>query len=150
MSRELGRIAAGWVTGSFLLAAVAVALLAPTVPAQQCDWLPGEGVSGLDGFVLAMTTWDPDGPGGQPELLVVGGCFTVAENVFADNIAAWDGTTWQPLGSGMGADYYPYVYALTVYNGELIAGGWFTTAGGNPASYIARWDGSAWQPLAAG
>jgi hypothetical protein len=56
--------------------------------AGQCDWLPGEGISGVDGDVYAMTTWDPDGPGGQPELLVVGGEFTVAGDVIASNIAA--------------------------------------------------------------
>jgi hypothetical protein len=31
------------------------------------------------------------------------------------------------------------VYALTVYNGELIAGGGFTTAGGQVSAYFARW-----------
>ena len=61
-------------------------------------------------------------------------------------IARWNGATWQPLGSGM--NYI--VYALTVYNGELIAGGYFTTAGGNLASKIARWDGATWQALGSG
>jgi peptidoglycan hydrolase-like amidase len=42
------------------------------------------------------------------------------------------------------------VYALTVYNGELIAAGYFTTAGGVSANYIARWDGSQWRPLGSG
>jgi hypothetical protein len=32
-----------------------------------------------------------------------------------------------------------WVYALTVYNGELIAGGHFTTAGGVTCDYIAAW-----------
>jgi len=31
------------------------------------------------------------------------------------------------------------VYALTVYNGELVAGGIFTTAGGEVSCYWARW-----------
>ena len=119
-------------------------------PAQPCDWVPGQGAPGTDGGVYATTTWDPDGPGGQPEVLVVGGDFTVAGDVIANNIAAWDGTTWQPLGSGMGGGYYTGVYALTVYNGELIAGGRFATAGDVPCNYIARWDGSAWQPLGSG
>lgn len=38
------------------------------------------------------------------------------------------------------------VYALAVYDGELIAGGNFT----NPGDFIARWDGSVWQSLASG
>jgi hypothetical protein len=134
----------GWVC----TLALVFGLGTPRVAWADCppEWLPGEGVLGLDGEVYAMTTWDPDGPGGQPELLVVGGYFSIAGNVFANNIAAWDGTTWQPLGSGMNDS----VYALTVYNGELIAGGWFTTAGGNWASNIARWNGATWQPLGSG
>ena len=64
--------------------------LAPALSARaDCplNWLLGEGVPGVSGSVKAMTTWDPDGPGGQPELLVVGGFFTVAGDVIANNIA---------------------------------------------------------------
>src|SRR5436190_2956429 len=61
--------------------------------AGQCQpqWLPGEGIPGVNGTVYATTTWDPDGPGPQPELLVVGGLFTLAGATLANNIAAWDG-----------------------------------------------------------
>lgn len=45
---------------------------------------------------------------------------------------------------------YTFVFALTVYNGELIAGGFFTTAGGTKTSNIARWDGATWSPLGSG
>jgi hypothetical protein len=66
----------------------------------------------------------------------------------ARQIAAWDGTTWTPLGQGLyggfGGD------ALTVYNGDLIVGGNFTYAGGNPANNIARWDGRTWWTLDSG
>ena len=37
---------------------------------------------------------------------------------------------WLPLGHGVGGEGNPSVYALIVYNGELIAGGAFTSAGG--------------------
>jgi len=66
--------------------------------AQQCDWLPGEGMPGMDEAVDVMTTWDPDGSGPGPELLVAGGAFGLAGNVLVNNIAAWDGSAWQPLG----------------------------------------------------
>jgi hypothetical protein len=119
--------------------------------AQQCDWLPGEGMPGMDDAVFAMTTWDPDGPGPLPQLLVAGGVFGLAGNVLVNNIAAWDGSAWQPLGAGIGGDGPPgYVWALAVYNGALIAGGDFTTAGGVTCNDIASWDGSAWQPLGGG
>jgi hypothetical protein len=137
---------------SGLLATRALAVImaggAAYAPAQPCDWLPGEGV-GTDDVVHATTTWDPDGPGPEPELLIVGGQFTIAGDVLANNISAWDGSAWQTLGSGMGMEDAT-VWALTVYNGELIAGGGFTTAGGVPCNNVARWDGSTWQPLGLG
>ncbi|MEX2217682.1 MAG: hypothetical protein WD749_02890, partial [Phycisphaerales bacterium] len=91
--------------------------------------------------------WDPDGAGPQPERLVVGGQFTAAGRTLASNIAMWDGSGWQALGSGMDQ----YVKALAVLpTGELVAAGAFSTAGGTPARRIARWDGNAWSPLGTG
>ena len=56
------------------------------------------------------------------------------------------GSSWRPFGAGLDND----VYALAIYNGELIAGGSFTTAGGTTVHHIARWNGSSWQPLGTG
>jgi len=50
----------------------------------------------------------------------------------ANRIAAWNGISWSALGAGMDQD----VYALTVYNGNLIAGGFFNTAGGWPQAVL--------------
>lgn len=107
------------------------------------DWLPGEEFPGVNGQVFALTTWDPDGPGSHPAVLVVGGDFTVAGDVFAEHIAYWDGIAWHPLDSGIDGR----VSSLTVHQGELIAGGSFTIAGGVPARCIARWDGAEWHAL---
>src|SRR6185369_2835102 len=99
---------------------------------------------GMDGTAVeALTTWDPDGAGPMPPVLIVGGLFKVAGNTLPNNIAAWDGTQWSPLGDGVNS----IVWALTVYKGKLIAAGSFTKAGGNDASSIAQWDGTTWQPL---
>src|ERR1043165_9992876 len=78
------------------LATLAVLASRPPAASARCsfDWKPGEGVPGVSQSVLAMTTWDPDGPGPQSELLVVGGTFTVAGASLANHIAAWNGTTW--------------------------------------------------------
>ena len=112
-------------------------------------WRPGEGIPGVDGSVYTFTKWDPDGPGPLPTRLVVGGAFTLAGRVLANNVATWDGMNWQSLGTGVvgggGA-----VYALTVFNGELVAGGSFTSAGGTTVNRIARWDGSNWLPMSTG
>src|SRR5512146_916060 len=54
--------------------------------------------------------------------------------------------SWGALGSGMDGP----VYALAVFNGELIAAGEFMEARDVLVNHIARWDGSSWQPLGAG
>ncbi|NLE57867.1 MAG: hypothetical protein GX616_05865 [Planctomycetes bacterium] len=141
--------------------AVAVVLLAgpgltsPTFAQCPYDWLPGEGIPGVDGAVYDMTSWDPDGAGPRSEVLVVGGRFAVAGDVVARRIACWDPATsaWSALGSGMeGGQPEPYVYALTVLNGRLYAGGRFTTAGGVNVDNVACWDlaTSTWLPLGSG
>lgn len=113
----------------------------------------GTGMSGVTfPAVCALTTYD-DGSG--PALLV-GGKFTYADGVAANNVAKWDGATWSPLGSGILGDgpSYTYVRTLGVWDdgggAALYAGGTFLTAGGAPAANIAEWDGTAWSPLGDG
>ncbi len=107
-------------------------------------WQPlGSGVGypnpNILGQVLSLTVYNGE--------LIAGGEFVVAGGVSASNIARWNGSDWEALGSGVSG---AYVLAVTAYNGELIAGGSFNTAGGVSASNIARWNGSAWQALGAG
>lgn len=78
--------------------------------------------------------------------LIAGGLFTTAGGAGANYVAAWDGVSWSPLGSGMNG----IVTALAEYNGRLVAGGVFTIAGGVWSSSIAAWDSSSWQPLGTG
>jgi hypothetical protein len=78
--------------------------------------------------------------------LYAGGQFTLAGEVYATNIAQWNGSSWSALGSGLNAD----VLALAVSGGTLYAAGYFTIAGGVPANYIAQWNGSSWSPLGSG
>ena len=73
--------------------------------------------------------------------LYAAGWFNSAGGVAATKIARWNGTSWHPLGSGLG---YPgwnaHVSTLAfVPDGSLYVGGDFTTAGGKPSSRIARW-----------
>lgn len=83
--------------------------------------------------------------------LIVGGNFTLAGGDTANYIARWDGSSWHPIGGGMGGTYDEdhWVTALTEYNGDLVAGGFFTTAEGMIVNRIAAWDGDAWRPLTA-
>ena len=130
-------------------------ILSPSLATAQCspEWLPGEGTAGLDGnsAVLAQTSWDPDGAGPEPPLLVVAGGFWAAGDVAASNIAAWDGQKWRTLGNTAGNEVWD-VKALIVYNGQLIAAGGFSTAFGSPANCIARFDVAtqSWKPLTGG
>src|SRR5262245_51640648 len=117
----------------------------------QCatQWVPGDGVPGVSNGVYAMTSWDPDGPGPAPPVVVVGGAFLVAGTRLANWIAAYDPSTgsWSTLGSGMDGP----VYALaTLANGSLGAGGSFTTADGVAANNIASWNGTSWSALGLG
>ena len=58
----------------------------------------------------------------------------------ADQIAYFDGTAWQPVGSDSAGNgpLNGNVTALAIFGGKLVAGGSFTNAGGNPlASFVA-------------
>ena len=89
--------------------------------------------------------------------LYAAGAFTSVTNsdgvaVPANLIAAWDGSSWSALGSGLlNLDNISTVRALAVSSdGNLYAGGLFNLAGGVPVNLIAQWDGSAWSALGSG
>jgi hypothetical protein len=115
-------------------------------------WSPlGSGVSGSgqdgDGpIVLALAV--------SGSTLYAGGDFTAAGGGQANFIAQWNGSSWSPLGYGLGSSYgrpaYGYVTALAVSGSTLYAGGNFSSAGGSPADYIAQWNGTSWSPLGSG
>jgi len=78
--------------------------------------------------------------------LIAGGFFSAAGGVSAQSIAAWNGTSWSPLGSGIRG----HVLASTVYGDHLIAGGEFRAAGGVSVNYLAAWNGSSWSDVGGG
>ena len=83
--------------------------------------------------------------------LYAGGTFTKAGGVAANYVAAWNGSAWSALGSGIGGNS-PEVAALAVSGNTLYAGGVFqlSTASGVFANDIAAWNGSAWSGLSGG
>ena len=133
-----------------LLLVLAPAAAAQTCPVQWSDVGGGLGHSSLTPAVWAQTTFD-DGTGPK---LYVGGTFETAGGVSASNVAAWDGTSWTALGTGVDAQ----VEALCVFDDDgpgpnppaLYVGGGFSTAGGVAVSNLARWDGSAWSDVGGG
>jgi hypothetical protein len=72
------------------------------------------------------------------------GVFTNADgSVAARNVARWNGTKWEALGSGVGNDMMPGASrgsALAVSGNNLFIGGTFETAGMCDAGYIACWN----------
>ncbi len=78
----------------------------------------------------------------------VGGEFTSAGGVSANNIAKWNGSNWQAMGTGTNAQ------VLSIYakdNSNVYVGGYFGIAGGNSiGSGIARWDGATWRAMGTG
>ena len=106
------------------------------------------GGNGVNGFVLALAVSGGD--------LFVGGVFNqvnVGAAIPARQVARWNGSAWQALGSGGGNGVNDQVNALAVSGGDLFVGGFFSEANvgaGIPANKIVRWNGSAWQSLGSG
>jgi len=74
--------------------------------------------------------------------LVVAGTFSSIDGVAANNVARWNGTAWQPMGSGL--PHAPLALAA-LPNGDVVAGGGYTFV--DP---VQRWNGTAWLPLGTG
>lgn len=100
----------------------------------------------LGGLVEALTVYDGK--------LIAGGWWTEWKaGVPASNIAAWDGSSWSALGSGLSGleqEDTSCVFDLVVYDGKLFVGGGFRVAGGDTVNYVASWDGSSWSALGSG
>jgi hypothetical protein len=72
-------------------------------------------------------------------------------NIFINNIARWNGTTWNALGSGFTNGVNGVVNALLLApNGDLYVGGSFGQAGGTTANQVAKWNGTVWSTLGTG
>src|SRR5207253_2342845 len=82
--------------------------------------------------------------------LYVGGTFTSAGGLPANNVAKWNGTTWSALGSGVFGFANEEVLAMLADGTNLYVGGALTNAGGVPANNIAKWDGAHWSALGSG
>lgn len=96
---------------------------------------------GVAAYDLANGVWSTIGSLGSVVAIrasSTGGLFAASGTY----VYSWDGSSWQPLGSGMNGA----VNAITVLNnGDVMAGGAFTIAGGITTNGFARWNGSVWQ-----
>lgn len=89
----------------------------------------GDGLSGPGGAAtIRAINIDAEG-------LLVGGAFTRSGTTPIDHVARWDGTQWNPLGTGANGE----VKVIREYMGVYYVGGDFTSVGGMEASHLARW-----------
>ncbi len=134
--------------GSFSVAGTVAASGVARWQASQWSRVSGDDQGlGIGSWPRALAVFDD---GGGSKLYAAGELFN-AGGVSAQRIAAFDGSAWTALGSGIvGSD----VNALGVFDDgggpELYVGGLFDTAGGIAVSNIAKWDGAAWAPVGSG
>jgi hypothetical protein len=76
--------------------------------------------------------------------LVAAGDFQQAGSLSISNIACWNGSSWESLGSGLMPGP---VYALIVADGTLVAGASFELDGCDWKTGVAQWNGSHWVPI---
>src|SRR5579862_2099725 len=82
--------------------------------------------------------------------LFVGGQFTTAGSVAANNLALWNGAGWSTPGQSTagGNGLNGSVSTLLVdSSGAVTIGGNFTVAGNIHANHLASWNGRAWSPI---
>jgi hypothetical protein len=85
---------------------------------------------GVNGVVYALLS--------EGNSLYVGGSFSTVgpvPEIDASNIAVWNGTFWEALGSGMNDT----VRTMVMFQGHLHAGGDFDGTAGTHVNHVARW-----------
>ncbi len=78
--------------------------------------------------------------------IYIGGQFRSILDVRCNGIARWDGTNWNPVGTGVEG----YLYALEYDGTNLYAAGQFSSAGGVAALNVAKWNGTSWSAMGDG
>jgi hypothetical protein len=81
--------------------------------------------------------------------LYVAGQITMACGNPAQGIMRWDGSAWQPLGTGLQValgdnSSFATASVMVVHDSLLWVGGGFRFAGGTEANGLATWDGTQW------
>ncbi len=134
-----------------VLVALAFAMLGSVESAAQCPPAQWSGMALPGGLgataIYATFRWDPDGGGPASPLLVAGGDITMASGALASRVAAWNGSTWVPMGANLVGGR---VWSFAEYQGSLYAGGNQTSLSTATSPNIGRWGGTAWQPVGSG
>ena len=78
--------------------------------------------------------------------IFIGGSFDTVANIAASNVAYYNGTTWDSMGTGVNGN----VYAIVANGSSAFVGGNFTLAGGLTATNLAIWNGTVWSVIGTG
>ncbi|MEO1267602.1 MAG: hypothetical protein AAFX99_05860, partial [Myxococcota bacterium] len=107
---------------------------------QDGVWSPS--LSAPDGPISALSAC-PDGS------VVAVGDFISAVTVTLNQIGLWNGTAWEPLGSGLEGNDFAFLQAVHCAAADDIwVAGSFEVIGGETISNIARWNGEGFVPVA--
>lgn len=111
-------------------------------------WSDVADLLGMDEFTsaLSLKVFD-DGSG---PALFIGGIFTSAGGVAANNIAKWDGSLITALSGGTNGGVLALEELTVGEESALYAGGSFTSAAGAGALRIARWAKGMWSAVGTG
>lgn len=107
-------------------------------------WIPlQQGLTGGNNAYVAVLAM-------MNKQLFVGGEFTTAGGITANNIAAWNGDSWNSLGSEINNGISGTVNAIAPGHGVLYVGGAFSRAGAVSVANLASWNGTDWGSLSGG
>jgi hypothetical protein len=99
----------------------------------------GSGMA-VKGIVSAMIVYNGE--------LYVAGEFDSAGGIPVNNIARWNGSVWDSVGSGLSGLFNERT-SMAVYNGNLYVGGGFTQSGSiSLPGGFAMYDGTSWHSIA--
>ncbi|MCA9278053.1 MAG: hypothetical protein H6815_04605 [Phycisphaeraceae bacterium] len=133
---------------SVMMIVFSVILTLSSARAQQPigQWQPGPKASSVSGSIYSIETWDPDGSGPAPQHFAIGGRIDAIGSEYINNIAMWDGTSWQQMGDGFVPPFSEELGGLQLkrIGNTLFAG---VTAGNATTGFshsLKQWNGNAW------
>lgn len=85
------------------------------------------------------------------EKIHISGYFDKAGDTVVNNIARWNGTTWEAMDSGIDMIYYPpFVSSMAQSGDKIYAGGMFISAGNTVQANLSCWKEGRWTPVGVG
>ncbi len=101
------------------------------------DW---NGIQAFDQIAFSSTPW-------VSSVEYLNGKYYFGGNFEAlggfNEIAQWDGSTWEPLGSGI-LGGMAHLWDIKAFRGQLFVAGYFGSGAGNAADNLMAWDGTNW------